>query len=308
MKLSQLIHEFRTPKHLIQPKGPFLVHKYQVAHPSKGVPFRWWWWSCLTLGCFTTVWVCHRHQEKCFTGFYEDIARLKKCHTSCTIAIRNRRIWTTLFTTTNRWDQWLAGGLICRRDVEDLRQRKHRQNWWPKKATFAHFMYWIHFIHVMNLCACVSQVYIIALMSYLPSCMISWLNIQSSAWNPQKVTRFPGNFRTQASSSRFRTPLESKSKATSICGTSEVEMMGDLIITGDWPLSKCGSPVFLDITKKMGPILSLQMPAYKVMRNPNLPQSLPILFHSFYPLESVTSSRSPTTLPKPQTTVRYVSG
>lgn len=104
--------------------------------------------------------------------FYEDITRLKNCHTSCTIATRNRRIWTTLFTTTNRWDQWLAGGLICRRDVEDLRQRKHRQNWWPQKATFAHFMYWIHFINVMNLCACVSQVYIIALMSYLPSCMI----------------------------------------------------------------------------------------------------------------------------------------
>ena len=48
-------------------------------------------------------------------------------------------------------------------------------------------------------------------------------------------------------------------------------------------------------------ILSLQMPAYKIIRNPNLPQSLPILFHSSYPLESFTSTPPPptTTLPFP---------
>ena len=121
---------------------------------------------------------------------------------------------------TNCWDQRLAGGLICRRDVQDLRQRKHGENWWPNKATFTHFMYFINFINVMNLCMCVSvsQVYIISLIYFniifpiLHDLLIEHhstsngfckesSNLPIICLESSHITRFPEDFPTQGSRS-----------------------------------------------------------------------------------------------------------
>ena len=172
----------------------------------------------------------------------------------------------------------------------------------PKKATFAHFMYWIHFINVMNLCVCVPSLYhsINVISSILHDLLIKHPIICLESWKSHEISRkisHPGQ--------QFGVPYPVGIQVKGYFNLWYLRGWNDGWPHYHWWLTtlQVRESRFLGYhPKKNGThILSLQMPAYKVMRNPNLPQSLPILFHSFCPLESFTSSppHHHSSLPKP---------